>query len=232
MSARARPRAASALRRFDGDYAFAEAPERAAPDARIIWDARLDPGTLSVAAVPTSGSDPDGIRVADLAPWLAVARDPDGREHAVLSDGWHRIRLEVDSGSLIDSGSVLLRYRIAGTLGAEPKILPLRRLLHLCRYRCFSRSLFPEDRHMARWVRALRVHDALVDGASQRDIAIGLFGEDRVTDAWYGESDSLRLRVRRLTGLARRLAQGGYRTLMKRSPSCDSDSDGESDGDR
>ena len=70
---------------------------------------------------------------------------------------------------------------------------------------------------MARWVLALRVHDALVEGASQREIAIGLFGAERVGEHWRGGSDSMRLNVRRLVGLARRLAQGGYRTLMTRS---------------
>lgn len=204
-------------RRSDGGSTFAEAPERPAPEARIIWDASLDPGTLRVVAMPTPASDPDGILLADLSPWLTIAADPEGHEHCVLSDGWHHIRLDVADGSLIGSAAVRLHYTIAGTLSAERQVLPLRRLLHLCRYRAFSRSLFPDDRRVARWVRALRVHDALVDGASQREIAATLFGAARANDAWQGESDSLRLRVRRLAGLARRLATGGWRSLMTRS---------------
>lgn len=223
MCARAARRAGRGRHRSDGGSTFAEAPDRAAPEARIIWDAALDPGTLRIAAEPTVASDPDGVRLAELAPWLTIAVDPDGCEHCVLSDGWHHIRLDVESGSLIGSAAVRLHYAISGTRSAESMILPLRRLLHLCRYGAFSRTLFPQDRRVGRWARALRVHDALVDGASQREIAVALFGEDRVRDAWQGESESLRLRVRRLVGLARRLAAGGYRSLMTRSVNTESD---------
>jgi hypothetical protein len=141
----------------------------------------------------------------------------------VLSDGWRRIRLDVERGSLAGGGPVLLHYAIAGTVGAESRLLPLRRFLHLCRYRAFSRALFPHDRRVVRWVRALRVHDALGAGASQREIAIGLFGEDRVKAEWRGRSDSLRLHVRRLAGLARRLTGGDWRTLMTRPVDADAD---------
>lgn len=201
-------------RRSDGGSTFAEAPERAAPEARIIWDASLDPGTLRVVAMSTTPSDPDGIVLADLDRWLTIAVGGDGHEHCVLSDGWHHIRIDVEEGSLSGRAAVRLQYAMSGTRSAERQTLPLRQLLHLCRYRAFSRSLFPHDRRVARWIRALRVHDALVDGASQREIAATLFGAARANEAWQGGSDSLRLRVRRLAGLARRLATGSWRSLM------------------
>lgn len=171
--------------------------------------------------MPTTVSDPDGVKLADLSRWLTIATDPDGCEHCVLSDGWRHIRLDVTDGSLGGSEAVRLHYAITGTVSAEHKILPLRRLLHLCRYRAFSRALFPHDRRVAHWLRALRVHDALLAGASQREIAAALFGEGRTSEAWQGESDSMRARVRRLTALARRLGGGGWRSLMTRSATGD-----------
>ncbi|WP_439540740.1 hypothetical protein [Sphingomonas sp.] len=77
-----------------GGFTFAERPEVEAPDARIIWHADFDPGTLRVIASPIGRGDPDAIDPALLAPWLTLVRDPHG-EHAVLSDGWHRITDEV-----------------------------------------------------------------------------------------------------------------------------------------
>lgn len=198
-----------------GGFTFAERPEVEAPDARILWHADFDPGTLHVVAGPIGRGDPDAVDPAALAPWLTIVRDGQG-EHAVLSDGWHHIRLDVEQGSLAAGEPVLLQYRLKGIASVEPRILPLRRLIDLCRNRRFSTSLYPPDRRVERWILALRVQDALLAGASQRDIARVLFGEMPEQGEGDRRSDSIRSRVRRLVGEARRLAGGGYRALMRR----------------
>ena len=201
-----------------GGCTFAEHPGLPAPEARIIWHADLDPGTIGVAALPADPADPDSIRIAGIAPWLAIAIDPAGREHAVLSDGWHHIRLDIEEGRLAGQDAVLLHYRLCGLASAETRLLPLRRLLDLCRHRRFARSLFPRDPRIDRGIELLRVHDALGEGASQREIGAMLFGEERTAHEWSGASDSLRSRVRRLVREARDMARGGYRQLMRRIP--------------
>ncbi|HEX4693599.1 MAG TPA: DUF2285 domain-containing protein [Sphingomonas sp.] len=132
----------------------------------------------------------------------------------MLSDGWHRIRIDVAAGSMLAGGSVVLHYELAGLASAAPKILPLRRLIDLCRTRRFAVSLYPADRRIERWIVALRVHDAIAAGASQSEIAHVLFGDDS-SDAGR-RSDSLRSRVRRLAAEAKRMAAGGYRSLLRR----------------
>ncbi len=219
MRGRARRRATTprgGSRPSSGGFTFAEHPDRAAPEARIIWHADLDPGTLRVIAVPSDPADPDSIRTDRLAPWLALSTDSDGREHAVLSDGWHRIRIDVEEGSIAREEAVLLHYRLLGLASAEPRILPLRRFLELCRRGRFARSLFPRDPRIERWLTVLRVHDALAAGASQREIGEALFGEDRIVLDWNDDSDSLRSRVRRLVRDAQAMARGGYRYLLHR----------------
>ncbi|MES1973349.1 MAG: DUF2285 domain-containing protein [Pseudomonadota bacterium] len=198
----------------NGGFTFAERPEVEAPDARIIWHADFDPGTVRVVASPVARGDPDAIDPTLLAPWLTLVRDFHG-EHAVLSDGWHHIRLDIEQGSLAGGEPVLLEYRLKGIVSAESRILPLRRLIDLCRNRRFSRSLYPPDRRVDRWILALRVHDAVMDGASQSDIARELFGDALERGEGDRRSDSLRSRVRRLVAEARRLAGGGYRALMR-----------------
>lgn len=200
-----------------GGCTFAEDPGRAAPAARLIWRADLDPGTLTVAAAIAAGPGPDTIDPRRLRPWLVLVIDADGREHAVLSDGWRRIRIDVAEGSLDVDRPLILQYRLAGLATAERMLLPLRRLLGLCRTGRFAATLFPPDRRVARWVEALRVHDALQAGASQREIAAALFGDARVALEWRGASDSLRLRVQRLVRDARRMARGGFKSLLIRA---------------
>ncbi|QNG49728.1 DNA -binding domain-containing protein [Sphingobium yanoikuyae] len=72
------------------------------------------------------------------------------------------------------------------------------------------------NRPLDRWLMALRVQDALIAGASQREIAIALFGAERIPVDWRSASDSLRSRVRRLVREARILAGGRYRGLLGR----------------
>ena len=201
--------------RSSGGCTFAEHPGRAAPAARIIWHADFDPGTIAVSATPADPSHTDSLRLERIAPWLSIAADKAGREHVVLSDGWHHIRLDIEEGRLTGEEAVLLHYRLRGLVSAEDRLLPLRRLLALCRYRRFARSLFPPDPRVDRGIDMLRVHDAVVDGASQREIGEALFGASRVHRDWSDASDSLRSRVRRLLVDARMMASGGYRHLMK-----------------
>jgi hypothetical protein len=140
----------------------------------------------------------------------------DGREHVALSNGWQCIRLDVLDGRFSGEKAVFLRFRLDGLASAEFKLLTLRRFLALCRYGRFARSLFPPDPGMARAISVLRAHDALTQGASQREIGGALFGAARVEREWNGSSDSLRSRVRRLIREARRMARGDYRLLLRK----------------
>lgn len=165
---------------------------------------------------PADPDHPDSLLLERLAPWLTCVVGADGCEHAVLSDGWHHIRLDVAEGQLSGQLAVHLDYALHGLESARHTLLPLRRFLALCQHRRFGPSLYPREPQAARWLGMLRVHDALADGASQREIAATLFGEARVAEDWGVVSDSLRSRVRRLVRDARAMAAGGYRNLMRR----------------
>lgn len=183
----------------------------------MLWGARIDPDTLRVAALPVDAGHTDRFDPDRFARWLDIVVDPEGREHAVLSDGYRRIRIDIEEGSLASGRPVLLRYAIEGTVGldTEARIMPLRRLAGLLRTGRFLPALFPRERRVERMIEVLRVADALGSGASQRDIAAGLFGSERVSSDWRTTSDSLRSRVRRLVREAQRMMGGGYRGLLR-----------------
>lgn len=196
------------MRRRSGGCVFAEDPGRPAPDARIVWDAALDPTTLRASALPAMREDPDAIDLRRLEPWLTLVSDESGA-HIALSDGWRRVRVDIEDGSVAAGSPIVLQYKVHGIDSAEPKLLPLKRLIDIVRHGRFSRSLFPDETRIERHILALRVHDAVTAGASHREIARVLFGE---SDAM--RADSLRSRVRRLVREARRMAAGGYRSLL------------------
>jgi hypothetical protein len=157
---------------------FFEAPETGCPSARLLWHACLHPSVLEVEANPTSSSDPEAFDMAGFKAFAVVAKGSSGMEHIALSDGYRRIRIDVVSGTLLE-GPVLLKHQLAGLAGLNPKILALRRLIALTRTRSLGASLFPIAPQTARIVAALQVFDGLLAGASHRDIAVSLYGEDR-----------------------------------------------------
>jgi hypothetical protein len=192
---------------------FFEAPETGSPSARLLWHACLHPGVLEVEANPTSSSDPDAFDMAGFEVLAVVAKGNSNIEHVALSDGYRRIRIDVVSGTLLE-GPVVLTQILMGLSRLDPKLLALRQLIALTRTRRFGASLFPIAPQTARIVAALQVFDGLAAGASYRDIAVSLYGEDRAVAEWNGASDSMRSRVRRLIGLAHDLAAGGWQRLL------------------
>jgi hypothetical protein len=69
------------------------------------------------------------------------------------------------------------------------------------------------DRVALLHMRALHALDASADGASQREIAVSLFGEESTAANWHPDSE-LRAQVRHLLRRARALMAGGYRSLI------------------
>lgn len=203
--------------RSNGGCTFAERPDVEAPDANIIWHADVDPATLPVRAIPVECTGGDHIDLQSLAPWLSIAIDDNGHEHAVISDGWHHVRIDVEAGSLSRGGLVLLEYRLAGLASAQLRLQTLNRFIQFAIHHRFTKSQYRNEARMSRWITLLRVWDALRAGASQREIGRALFGASRVDRDWNGPSDSLRSRVRRLVAEARALGGGGYRRLLMRS---------------
>jgi hypothetical protein len=77
------------------------------------------------------------------------------------------------------------------------------------------RTSFSPNLRSQRLCTALRVLDGRLAGASYRDIAVALFGPDRVKDDWNAGGDHLKNRIRRAAQRGKFLMQGGYRALLK-----------------
>jgi hypothetical protein len=173
-------------------------------EAPLLWSSDVDPSVLNVLASPFSGR---ASATFDLARYGAMATVVDGGDcqHVLLREGSGVVRLDVLCGSLLE-GPVSLVLSLAGMEESEPAMLALRRFLHL------PAPSAPVRPRLRRQVQALRVHDALSQGASIRDVGIMLFGRERVRHEWADEA--LKSQCRRLIILAREMVSGGYRTLL------------------
>lgn len=193
---------------------FAEDPCASATAARLLWAADVDLGVLQVDLAPAASAADDSFDLRRFAAMATVVSNDSGHEHIAISDGYRRIRIDVSSGSLLD-GPVVLRHLLEGVDRLDHKLLTLRRLVALQRHGKFVSTLFPVSPQTRRIVMALRVNDALQAGASQREIAIALFGKNVVDNDWTAGSDYLRLRVRRLVTLALRMASGDCMQVLR-----------------
>ncbi len=194
-----------------GLHAF-EQPERAGSDARPIWRREIHPSVLAARAVD-EGDPEDRFDLARLRDCATVVRSRSGAEHVLLSERGQRLRLDIVSGTVCD-GPVLLRFDLSGMRSLVRPLVTLRQLVALWRAGRFSRALHPPDVRAARWILLLRTHDALTAGADQRRIAECLLDRDAAGRRWRVQAPALRSRVQRLVREARRMAGGGYLTLL------------------
>ena len=145
---------------------------------------------------------------------LSVLVAPSGHEHLIVSDRRARLALDVCVGSVLQ-GPVSLKFRLDAGDEASAQLVTLQRLIAvLLRPDCG----IPPLRRLTgnrRIVAALRVADAIADGASHREIAAALVGAARVSAEWDASSDSMKSRVRRLVALAHRMTAGGWRTPLR-----------------
>jgi hypothetical protein len=136
-----------------------------------------------------------------------------GVEHICIKDGRSHLRLDVLSGSMLD-GAAYLQTPIKSDAYLGDQITGLQQLYTLCTRGRLLQKPFVKPQRRVQIITALRVHDARVAGASQREIAIALFGAERVSAEWNGASDAMRSHVRRSITLAKHMAAGGYQTLL------------------
>lgn len=177
--------------------------EYAGRDARAaqpLWRADVDPFALTAVA----RACPDGKGNFDLGqvgePGTVI--DAEDGEHWLFGSAARGLRLDVRAGTL-RQGSVALTVHLSRLHASS--LIALGRLIALARDGGWRRAHFPAERRAIRWTLILRVHDALEDGARQRDIADCLFGTAGIAH-WRIEAAPLRRRTQRLVEAARRAA--------------------------
>lgn len=140
-----------------------------------------------------------------------------GSQQLLLKAGARMIRLDIRRGTAL-AGPVRLHFLMGGMRDLGHRLATLRRFVALCRLGRFPAALFARDRRAARWIMMLRALDGLDEGASQRELAEGLFGPAYAPPEWRGDSDYLRLRVQRLVRTAKQIRDGGYLKLLHGTP--------------
>lgn len=198
-----------------GGYIFAEHPSIAAPDARLIWSKDLVPSVLIVKAIAGYAEINECFDLQNIRSHIVLARHKSSKhEFVAITDGNIMLRIDVIDGSVC-FGPALLEHCIAGVSQLAIKIPSLYQLINLSRNGRMSPWREAPDPRLLRLILALRVLDALHDGASLRTIGSVLLGHGQRLD-WPGPGESTRSYVRRLAVLAKRLEKLGPSGVLMR----------------
>lgn len=177
---------------------------------------------LCRAVIPVVAvSTPPSPAAMPFHPWraaiqTAMFRDAGGRQHVRLRQGNAKIQLAVSGGvSLLDSPYLLTELAIPEDL-ARPRLAAIATFNRLPRRSIIADPLPSERLASQRLQLVLRALDGYLAGASQRQIAISLFGSSRVAREWRDAGGHIRDRVRRAIGRGRHIMTAGYLELLRR----------------
>jgi hypothetical protein len=193
---------------------FPEEASRFFGDAAVFWR-NIDKTILPVSALaPTAGPTRDGLfDITQLPLHVAVLESAGGGEEVLISNGVQSIQLHIVEGTVL-SGPVQIAHLMTGIQDVREHFITIERLSAVRRLGSFPNELFPPDPRAERWLLALRAFDFARGGLSQSEIAERLYKPAMLTTAVSRRSDWPSSRVRRLLGLAQRMVNGGYLSLL------------------
>jgi len=159
-----------------------------------------------------SGEFGEPFRLSELDCEKSVLKAPDGAEHVVLFGGGRQIQLACRGNSMLDD-TVCLAFPIAAMEDQQRKIMALNRLLSVAKFKCIDPNNFKPHPRSRRLRFTIQVLDGMLAGASHREIAIQLYGAEKVAQDWNDPGNHLKDQIRKTVRRGRDLMNGKYRNL-------------------
>lgn len=199
------PRHAGAL------FAF-ENPGLNARQANVFWRLAVCPWVLPVTTCHQDLVTP--LSLVGLACRVTVLVEDDKRYHVLFAQEGRSVQLEMQ-GEADFTSLHLMTTAIPRLAQSVTWLRSLKRLSDLAKYRTLRSSLYRPGPRGPRFIHVLQALDGWRAGATQREIAIALFGARRVDQNWADPRDHLRDRTRRAVRRGRALMAGGYLRLLR-----------------
>lgn len=183
--------------------------------ANVFWRREVCAEVLPIVALADGcRSDAGHFLTAHLTCRIRLYEEPDcDRLHVLFAEGSRALQLEIDGASRLANG-VLTTPVLPPPALRRARLEAVRRLSDLMRHGTLRPVHYPSDRRGARLARVIQAFDGAAAGAAHRDIAIALFGRERVARDWHASHNSLRDHVRRAIARGRQLTQSGYRQFL------------------
>lgn len=192
---------------------YTDIPTADARSAKVFWQPARHSGVLHMHAIPASAGLQTGIfNIYDQLSSASLLLMPDGMQHLFLCGEGHRIQLAVSGASLLKSVH-LLSDSVFGEHETRKHLETLHQFNSLIAG--VHVPVLSAERHAARIKFILQALDGSLAGASHREIAVALFGPERVDADWNDQGQHLRDRVRRAINRGRALMNGGYLRFLR-----------------
>jgi hypothetical protein len=200
-----------------GLIAFAD-PDLPASETPVLWRPSLYKGALKVSLSEAHGNE-DSFTLASLKCFPTVLDTACGIRHIRLVGHSFWIQLvSEDLISLDESTRVSLMFD--GQAGMSRRLKTAEQLLSLHKSGNGAPNTIKRRPNRDKLLEGLLAFDIYsgADGpqGSLRDIAIALFGEDRITDEW-ASNRSLKDRAIRARNRGKLFVNGGYKALLRKA---------------
>ncbi len=187
-----------------------EDPDRDARQADVLWRREACSSVLPLSAIEDCASEPSRD-LSIRAMKCRVTKVQEGEVcHVLLAEEGRSLQLEI-RGSL--SGASLVTPALPGRQHAANRVTAIRRLNDAVTHGELRPQLYPRDKRGPRLIKVVQALDGWLAGAHHREIAVSLFGANRVTSEW-SNGDHLRDQVRRAIGYGRSLMESGFRRIL------------------
>ncbi|MES2255541.1 MAG: DUF2285 domain-containing protein [Pseudomonadota bacterium] len=194
---------------LEWDCLWADDPGLGCSDATVFWNPRACSSVLRMRALEPSGAA--AFELSQIVVPSVLLETRDGMQHVLFRQGSRNLQLVV-TGMSIRRPVTLTADVFSSAL--KPQIRSLSCFHDLLRTGDLLDRYFLADARGARFMLILQALDGWCAGASQREIAIALYGADRVKSLWNDPRSHMRDRVRRIIRRARFLLNGGYRSFL------------------
>jgi hypothetical protein len=191
-----------------------ESPYRDARLANVFWHRSVSREVLTVMALKSEHTEqtqrlpPHGLRCR-----VTVQVGRNGEQYILFAEEGRFLQLEVHGLQGLENVRLTIEI-VLSPRQAAARVQALRRFSDMITHRRLRTFLYPPDKRASRLARLLQVLDGWNARASYRDIALAVFGEERVSADWCDPGAHLRDHLRRALRSGRALVMGGYRRLL------------------
>lgn len=189
--------------------------DKTAEEAFVFWRRDICPAVAPVWAIEADADA--GLARFDLSDLNCEAcmLRADGADHVLLKEAGRTIQLIWNGGDILSDGLLITAPVELLAATGEGGQLAMRRLLDLQRHGRIRACLFEPHARGARLRMCLQALDGRLAGASWRQVASAIFGEERTSEEWASPSRSLLDRTRRLFWGGLAYMKGQYREFLK-----------------
>lgn len=197
------------------DCLWSTSPNQDANSASVIWNPATTAHALKVTALPPKLAF--GGQVLDLdfiSAEKTLLTTPAGTQQLLFRDGVRSLQLNIVGSSITQPVTLFVDTAIPDGQ-AESKLRLLRCLRALRETGGLPAEFFPPHPYAKRAAAVLTALDGYLAGIHQREIAIAMFGEERVDREWSSPRQHLRDAVRHAIVRGIDLMEGGYRNFLR-----------------